>query len=155
MADGGRQWRIISLPAIAEEDDALGLEPGEALWPERFPVPLLDDARLESGEREWAALYQQRPRPPEGSLFKVHQIAEMPAGQQQCVQVVRSWDLAMTEQIGTRDPDWTVGLKLGRMASGGFVVLDIVRFRGGPDEVEAAILTLVDGGENPRINGEH
>jgi hypothetical protein len=116
MADGGRQWRIINLPAIAEEDDALGREPGEALWPERFPVTLLDDARREVGEREWAALYQQRPRPQEGSLFKVHQIADMPAGPQ-CVQVVRSWDLAMTKQMGTRDPDYTVGLKLGKTAS--------------------------------------
>lgn len=30
---GGDQWRIIDLPAIAGENDALGREPGEPLWP--------------------------------------------------------------------------------------------------------------------------
>lgn len=42
-----------------------------------------------------------------------------------------------------------MGLKLGRLADGAFVVLDVVRLRGGPDEVEAAIFNTagVDGRE--------
>ena len=31
-------WEVINLPAIADEDDQLGREQGEALWPEQFPV---------------------------------------------------------------------------------------------------------------------
>jgi predicted phage terminase large subunit-like protein len=59
----------------------------------------------------------------------------------------RGWDLAATKQTGTRDPDWTVGLKMARLPSGLYVVLDVVRFRGGPDEVDGTIrnITRQDG----------
>ena len=53
---------------------------------------------------------------------------------------IRAWDLAATKQTGIRDPDWTVGTLLGRSQDGSYVILDMVRFRGGPEEVEAAIL---------------
>jgi predicted phage terminase large subunit-like protein len=53
---------------------------------------------------------------------------------------VRAWDLAATRELGTRDPDWTVGAKLTRTSEGRFVVEDVVRLRGSPDEVEAAIV---------------
>lgn len=53
---------------------------------------------------------------------------------------VRAWDLAASAQRGSSDPDWTVGLKLARDPVGRFVVLDVVRLRGEPHEVEQAIL---------------
>ena len=66
------------------------------------------------------------------------------------VTVVRAWDLAATAASTGRDPDWTVGLKLARLDTGGYVVLDVVRLRGGPEDVEAAILnTAVQDG--PRV----
>jgi predicted phage terminase large subunit-like protein len=46
--------------------------------------------------------------------------------------------------MGTRDPDWTVGVKLARMPSGLYVVLDVVRFRGDPDEVDSTIENTAD-----------
>ena len=66
----GGQWHVIKLPAVAEEDDVLGREPGAPLWPERFDAEAL--ARIEDvlSVRAWAALYQQRPAPAEGLLFK-------------------------------------------------------------------------------------
>ena len=53
---------------------------------------------------------------------------------------MRGWDLAATEATEGRDPDWTVGVKLGRDATGRCVVLDVVRFRGGPLEVADTIV---------------
>lgn len=38
------------------------------------------------------------------------------------------------------DPDWTVGLLLGRTDLGRYVIEDVVRFRGRPEEVERRIL---------------
>jgi predicted phage terminase large subunit-like protein len=52
---------------------------------------------------------------------------------------VRCCDLAATAQVGTRDPDWTVGFLLQRTDVGAYVIHDVVRVRGGPDEVEATI----------------
>jgi predicted phage terminase large subunit-like protein len=140
MAAGADQWRVISLPAIAEaEDDPLGRAIGDPLWPEWEDLPALERKRMAVGAREWAALYQQRPAPLEGSLFKVGQIGVMdtaPAGGI----IARAWDLAATAQVGSRDPDWTAGVKLARLNDGRLVVLDVVRLRGGPDEVESTIV---------------
>lgn len=51
------------------------------------------------------------------------------------VRRVRAWDLAATV-----DGDWTVGVLMGVTAEGLYAVLDVVRFRGGPDQVRATIL---------------
>ena len=66
----GEKWCVLRLPAIAEEDDPLGREPGEALWPERYPLDALEATRDALGSYMWAALYQQRPAPIEGLRFK-------------------------------------------------------------------------------------
>jgi phage terminase large subunit-like protein len=90
------------------------------------------------GEREWFALYQQRPHPIEGSIFQVSQIGVIsasPAGGMLC----RGWDLAATKEGGGRDPSWTRGVLLQRAPDGRFVVRDVASVRGGPDEVERAI----------------
>lgn len=137
--EAGR-WRVLCLPALAEPGDPLGREPGRPLWPEWEDGDQLADKRRTLGEREWAALYQQSPRPTSGLLFEVAKlqvVEEAPA----CVAVSRGWDLAATEKVATTDPDWTVGAKLGRTAEGRFVVLDIVRMRGRPEAVETTLTT--------------
>jgi len=63
-------WDELRLPALAEEGDPLGRKPGEALWPERFDVAALERIRREVGEYVWAALFQGRPLPAGGGLFK-------------------------------------------------------------------------------------
>jgi predicted phage terminase large subunit-like protein len=144
MHNGGDQWEIVNFPAINAE--------GDALWPGQYNRAALDRIRAAVGERDWSALYQQNPVPTEGALFKVAFIAVMPAapsGQN----IVRAWDLAATKQSGTRDPDWTVGVKLLRTSIDHYVVLDVVRLRGGPDEVERAIIhTASQDGPSCRIS---
>jgi hypothetical protein len=49
---------------------------------------------------------------------------------------VRYCDLAATEKTERNDPDWTVGIKLGRDKSGGYYLLDMVRVRANPGDVE-------------------
>jgi hypothetical protein len=39
MAAGGEPWEVLSIPAVAEENDPLGRPPGEPLWPEWFTRP--------------------------------------------------------------------------------------------------------------------
>lgn len=64
-----QQWRKIDLPALAEENDVLGRQPGEALWPERFDEKYLEQIRI-SDPRGFAALYQGHPAPREGAFFR-------------------------------------------------------------------------------------
>jgi predicted phage terminase large subunit-like protein len=63
------KWKIINLPALAEDDDPLGRKPGELLWPERFDMEFMTaQRRLDS--RGFSALYQQKPTPEDGDLFQ-------------------------------------------------------------------------------------
>ena len=78
-----RKWKIIRLPAVAEEDDPLGRKEGEPLWPERFDLGFLESQqRLDP--LGFAALYQQRPTVADGVLFRRENIrrydpADLPA----------------------------------------------------------------------------
>jgi predicted phage terminase large subunit-like protein len=56
--------------------------------------------------------------------------------------VVRYWDLAATEKTEFNDPDWTVGIKLGRDKKGGYWLLDMVRGRANPGEVDRLLLNI-------------
>lgn len=67
--DAREHFESINLAAMAEEDDPLGREFGEALWPARYPLPRLKRIRATVGEYDWASLYQQRPRPRGDTLF--------------------------------------------------------------------------------------
>ncbi|MFD8488634.1 terminase large subunit domain-containing protein [Streptomyces sp. NPDC059712] len=65
------EWIVIDLPAIAFEDnDPLGRQPGQALWPERYNEDDYARIRKSVGERVWWALYQQQPRPLEGGVWQ-------------------------------------------------------------------------------------
>jgi predicted phage terminase large subunit-like protein len=68
--EDGEVWYVLRLPAIAEENDPLGRAPGEALWPERRPLSFLERIKRRVGSYWWSALYQQRPTPLEGGIFK-------------------------------------------------------------------------------------
>ena len=65
----GDTWRVLSFPAIAETDEEHRKE-GEALDPGRYSLGQLKAIKITVGARVWAALYQQRPAPQEGGLFR-------------------------------------------------------------------------------------
>jgi predicted phage terminase large subunit-like protein len=132
-------WTELRFPALAEAGDPLGRAVGEALWPDWEDAASLLRKRASVGERVFSALYQQRPISDEARLFAIAKLtvaAEVPA----VVRTVRAWDLAASVAVGRRDPDWTVGLKLGMLADARLVVLDVVRLRVGPTDVEQVLI---------------
>jgi predicted phage terminase large subunit-like protein len=69
--DEEHEWQVLNLPAVAEDEDALGRGPGELLWPEHgFDAKWARRKQRESGSRTWEALYQGHPSVAEGNLFK-------------------------------------------------------------------------------------
>lgn len=101
-------WEVISLPAIALENDPLGRQPGEALWTEAYPLPVLEEIRATLGSRDWNALYQQCPLADADVIFAEKWLqfydflpwSEFP-------QVIHSWDLSFG---GTGvSSSWVVG----------------------------------------------
>lgn len=69
-ADG--DWHHIDFPALTKTSVMVGAVPTEtevALWPERFPVEMLDKMRRRD-PRDFAALYQQQPYIQGGNLIQ-------------------------------------------------------------------------------------
>jgi predicted phage terminase large subunit-like protein len=154
------QWTILRLPAIADsEDDPLGRSIGEPLWADDrygYGQRLLEiqaAAIREGRERDFYAMYQGRPRPPEGSMFKPNRMPVIePDHIPQIIEQVRAWDLASSPR-----GDYTVGLLLGRYLDptrfeNRFIILDIVRFRGAPEDVRETVhATATRDGYGTRI----
>jgi predicted phage terminase large subunit-like protein len=136
LGDAG--WSCLRLPAVAEVGDALRRPEGEVLWPAWQDAAAVARRRLEVGERAFAAMYQQAPRPPDAALFRTERILVVPEAPELRLRV-RGWDLAASLPAPGRSADYTVGLKLGMTAENHLVVLDVVRFQGSPAQVEARI----------------
>jgi predicted phage terminase large subunit-like protein len=141
LARARSQWRIVRLPALAEVGDPLGRTEGEPLWPEWEDLSALVRKRELIGERAWSALFQQDPHPAGGKLFAVVHLATIePQDVGFSKSIIRAWDLAATGATGQNDPDWTVGLKLAQQNDGRYVVLNVLRIRGTPRQVEELVV---------------
>ena len=62
-------WHHIDFPALRLEDLSDGTTREVALWPERFPLTMLEKMRRRD-PRDFAALYQQQPYIQGGNLIK-------------------------------------------------------------------------------------
>ena len=87
------------LPALAVDNDILGREPGDALWPEQFPKEELEKIRRQPSttSRIWSSLYQQNPVVDAGGIidqtwFKWWKSADPP----EVKYVIQAWDTALT-----------------------------------------------------------
>jgi predicted phage terminase large subunit-like protein len=76
-AEDGHLWTSLNIPAQADHDpakdetDPLGREPGEFMISARGRTPTQWEAiKVRSGSRTWNALFQGRPAPAEGGMFK-------------------------------------------------------------------------------------
>lgn len=107
--NGGEQWDVVSLPAIAEENDAIGRKPGQALWPDRYSEEDFDRIKRAIGSYAFSALYQQRPSPREGGMFQADWlpiVEPKPRTGLAC----RAWDNAATVAGG----DFSTGVRMVR-----------------------------------------
>lgn len=153
---GGERWEVINLPALADANDPLGRKEGEALWPGRYNVARLEQIRRAVGLYVWSSKFQQRPVPREGGMFRREWFMVVDSRPLRYDRATRYWDLAATETAPGKDPDWTVGTKIGLLGVRGYVD-DVRRIRGTPESVEKLIrqTAMLDGPEIPiRIEQE-
>src|SRR2546421_1540573 len=128
--DPPRPISVTFIPASVFDNPALlQVNPEYLAW--LLSLPLLESERLLGGN--WKI------RPAAGLYFKREWCAvvdQVPAG----LDIVRYWDLAATEKTELNDPDWTVGIKLGRDRNGSYWLLDVMRRRANPGDVERLLL---------------
>jgi len=66
------KWKVINLPALAEENDPMGRTLGQPLSPHRYNIEALQEIKSTIGSYWFNSLYQQHPTPLEGAIFKAH-----------------------------------------------------------------------------------
>jgi predicted phage terminase large subunit-like protein len=136
----GEIWDHVCLDTIKED--------GTALWPQKHDIATL--RRMEQASPYvFAGQYRQRPSAPAGNIFKPDNmpiVDAIPVG----TRFVRAWDFAASvPKPGQTDPDWTVGLKLGKYPNGRYIIAGMVRIRETPENVERALVNTAgtDGKE--------
>jgi len=125
------EWDILRLPAIAEENDPIGRQPGEALCEARYPLAaLLQKRRVEGVGFE--SLYQGNPVPRGGTFFERIWFGEPADRVPDGASLVRYWDLASSRADSAC---FTSGVLLATVGAGEerrFFVADVVRGRWTP-----------------------
>jgi predicted phage terminase large subunit-like protein len=137
----GEKWRLLNFPAIAERDEGWRKE-GDVLHPERRPMSKIEEMRREVGARNFAALYQQRPAPEEGDVFRKQWFrrwtpASLP---ERWDKLVQSWDMAYKDHTGA---DYVSGQVWGKCGAD-FYLLDQTRRRMAFVETCEAVLEMAE-----------
>lgn len=127
-SDEAEGWHIVHFEAIKEPEPpeyppSCTLEPdgrkqGEALAPLRYTIEKLNKISRRIGSYFFGALYQQRPSPREGGMFKREWFEVLPAIPGDAESFVRYWDKAGTEGGGAL----TAGVLMARKDSVYYIV---------------------------------
>jgi predicted phage terminase large subunit-like protein len=105
-------WDLINFPAIAETEDEIGRREGEALCVERYDLESLQKIEKGVGPRVWNALYQGRPAPAEGAMWK-RQHWKRWTTLPKFDEVIQSWDTKATN-VKNKGSSYVVGEVWGR-----------------------------------------
>lgn len=159
--DHDKMWTVIRLPAIAEEDDPLNRQPGEALWPKRYPIEVLRRIERVLGDFMFSAMYQQRPKriaEAKANVEMIRVLEELPTPH--LFRWVRSWDMAATgnEEKSAKKSDWSAGTLIGTNGRPGSstaqtILADQVRGRWSSGDLETKVLEVAqaDGPSVPIV----
>ncbi len=124
------QWDLLKIPAIFEQEtifnnpNKLIIEPGAVLHQEREDLASLNKLKLELGQYNFSAQYNQEPVPSTGSMIQKSWLKYYSDEDKiEFSQIIQSWDTA----IKARDEhDYSVGITIG-VNNNGYYLLDIYR----------------------------
>jgi predicted phage terminase large subunit-like protein len=147
------RWMNLVFPAEAEEADLIGRQPGEALFPERFPIAALQELRVDLGSTFYEAMFQQHPvdetrKIANGNWLK--RVDILPTNNR--MKWIRVWDLAATEDGG----DFSAGaLCAWERETDRFFIANMVRRQFSPQQVEDMVRrTAVSDGQSTEVGIE-
>ncbi|MCK9245102.1 MAG: terminase family protein [Candidatus Marinimicrobia bacterium] len=152
------KWTILNLPAICEENqhpkDPRAI--GDPLWENKYDLDRLAKIRVTIGQYDWASLYQQRPAPKEGGLWKyadIHQYRYLgnPEDVPGLQRVVVGVDPAVT---GTSTSDETGIVVAGVGSNNHYYVLGDYSVRGSPLEWARKVVFAFEEHRADRVVGE-
>lgn len=147
------RWRVVNIPALADHDpekgqsDPLGREPGEYLDSARGRTRAQWEAtRIATGSRAWEALYQGRPAPAAGNVWKrtwwrrydtmLWTLGTDGSYHIDCDELIMSWDMSFKD---TKSSDYVVGQVWARRGAMVYLVEQIRRRLAFTDTVNALL----------------
>jgi phage uncharacterized protein (putative large terminase), C-terminal domain len=137
--EGGEEWRVISFPMEAENDEVHELngkkynlrKKGEILFPERMPRAFVEKCK-QRGSLVWNALYQQRPSAKGGGLIKSDWFGEY----RQLPKLKWRAIFADTAQKTQEANDFSVFEHWGLGVDGYLYLIDLIRGKWESDELK-------------------
>lgn len=130
-------WKVVNIPAQAEQDDPLGREVGQWLESARKrTTEEWEEVQASMPMRDWIALYQQRPSAADGNIFKrewwrtydLPRAMRRPDGSWRALapgRTILSWDMTFKDTTGA---DYVVG-QVWHVNGAEVTLLDQVRER--------------------------
>jgi predicted phage terminase large subunit-like protein len=147
-AEEAATWKIIRLPGLAEDDDPLGREVGEALWPERYDVDY-HEADRRRDPLGFEALVQQNPTVADGTLFRRENIRYYkPSDLPEEMRYYCASDHAVSTN---QRNDKSCFIKVGVDRSDNIYILDVFWERAKTDKAVEAMLAMSSGNQRPLI----
>ena len=143
-------WELLSLPAIAEDDEQIPIGPNErymrradeALHPERESVGTLQKLQQTVGSEVFAAQYQQCPVPPGGAMIHREWLRyyDRPPERTSRAKILQSWDTAAKDGVQN---DWSV-CTTWLLLDKNFYLLNVTRGRYEYPRLKATALALAE-----------
>lgn len=143
-------WEVVSVPAIAPEDQRYQLSDhsadihvrraGDVLHPSREPRHILEQIRRAQGSLTFSSQYQQEPLPLEGNIVKREWLRFYDEAPEEFDLVIASWDTASTL---SETADWSVGTVWGAKGLD-FYLLDCLRVRSEVPDLRRQIVALAE-----------
>jgi predicted phage terminase large subunit-like protein len=142
-----RGWEVLSLPAIAEQDETVAIgenefhqrRAGEALHPELESLESLKELRRKIGSDVFTAQFQQLPAPPGGAMIRrewLRYFDQLP--RRTYGRVIQSWDTAAKN--GAMN-DWSV-CTTWMVMDDHYYLIDLIRDRFEYPGLKAAAISL-------------
>jgi len=153
--EGGEKYKYLKFSAICNETEetwpkGLGRKPGEALWPEMWPIESMEKIKNSGALSSyyWSALYQQEPAPEGGGIFKEkwfryfitqgdYYLLEDGQGNSKYIDSKKCWNL-ITVDTANKVKDTSDYTAIGTWAitpDNDILLIDLVRDRIGYDEI--------------------
>ena len=118
-------YTFLEFPAINDE--------GKALWPQRYSIDEYNKKRIAMGERQFQAIYQQKPLDLTSDFFYMDRIIFEVHFDDYVIARCRSWDIASSDDKLGDQRDYTVGVRMAKTATGQYWIFDYERGQYGND----------------------
>lgn len=118
-------YSFLEFPAINED--------GKALWPERYTIAEYNKKRVAMGERQFQAIYQQKPLDLTSDFFHTDRLIFENKFDDYPIARCRSWDIASSDDSLGDQRDYTAGVRMLKTPGDQYWIFDFEHGQYGND----------------------